>query len=190
MIRILLLSLVVCLISAACRAQKPLDLGFAFGPSFGENLTSGGFAWTLGVGVQRPIGNGRFRHHPNLTYGRYFGRGSFVVLGESSEFDSFSIRYDINFDVVKVRNFSFFVGGGLGANRSSGWEEVLSLNTKGLYKRSPFKHSAFFHSFLGGIRIKPERGPFGEVSILNAERGFERRYERKLGLDLKKGFGH
>ena len=182
MIRTLLFSLAVILISAASRAQKPIDFGFAIGPSFSENWTAGGAAWAMGVGVQRPIGNGRFRHHPSLTYGRYAGVGLFFPLAGTSEFDSFSIRYDINVDIIKIKNFSFFAGGGLGMNWSSGWNEGL-FGTE-----QQFKHSAFFNSLLGGIRVKPERGPFGEMVILNAERGLRRGFERRLGVRFEKRF--
>ena len=175
MTRVLLFSLAAFLISAACWAQKPIAFGFAVsGISVSDNRTTVGTGYMLGVGVQRPIGNGRFRHHPNLTYGRYTDEDNYFFNFYDTDFESFSIRYDINVDIIKSKDFSYFLGGGLGANRSSGWIESLDLDKGYRYVRSQFTHSALFYSFLWGIRIEPEGGPFIEVIGMNFEAGFER----------------
>lgn len=136
--------------------------GLGFG--FSENALADGIGVNFSMGYQRTI-NERFRLISSLSSGAYSGDG--VLDAPDSYFSSSSLKLNLNFDVIRIKRFSAFIGSGMALNYSDGL-----VGTGGDPQRSS---SFYFNEWNGaiaalmGLRVNPEHIPFAwELLLLDA----------------------
>ena len=105
------------------------------------------------MGYQRDILNNRLRLVPSISFGSYANKGTTDV--PDAYYNSINLKVNLNFDILKIKAFSLFIGSGLTANYSSGL-----IGTGGWSGRSSsdyFNELNFTLNGLIGLRLNPAK---------------------------------
>jgi len=140
------------ILNASGYSQSKWDLVVSGGLSTNINRFSEASGVNLGIGLQKSIWRDRIRIHPSVNYGRFFR--AFILHTKRTGFNSTSLRYDVEGDLIRVGSIGFLIGTGLMLNRTSGWIEADGSKT---FSKSRFSTSTMAYNFLAGFRHTPKK---------------------------------
>ena len=106
-----------------------------------NNLNGIGTTWSMGY--QRDIWKNRLRIVPSLKVGTYTHK-RIDDIGDAF-YNSTSLKCNLNFDIIKIKSFSVFIGMGTAINYYNG------LMSSGYFNEFIFAYNALI-----GFRINPE----------------------------------
>jgi hypothetical protein len=119
-----------------------------------ENSTreGSGINWT--IGYQKNIWKNKIRFVPSLSFGNYSSKG----IDDATELNanSTTLKTSLNFDILKIKSFSVFIGSGLAVNYSSGLSRYSGY----------FDNTNFAVNGLLGLKINPEHKRFNYELLL------------------------
>ncbi len=125
------------------------------GVGVSDNLKADGEGIYFGIGYQKDILGNRLRFVPVLTFGTF---KSSADDASYAYFQSSSLRVNLNFDIIKIKSFSIFIGTGVTGNYSSGLK-----SGRGYFKETHFGLNGLF-----GLRINPLKKRIGyELKIID-----------------------
>ena len=149
--------LLICLIFGFLKSygqdfsENSLFGGIGVGSSNNSRADGLGINWSMGY--QRDILNNRLRLVPSISFGSYANKGTTDV--PDAYYNSINLKVNLNFDILKIKAFSLFIGSGLTANYSSGL-----IGTGGWSGRSSsdyFNELNFTLNGLIGLRLNPAK---------------------------------
>lgn len=111
-----------------------------------------GINWTLGY--QKNIWKNKLRFVPSLSFGNYSSKG--IDDGIELNVNSTTLKTSLNFDVLKIKSFSVFIGSGLAVNYSTGLSRFSGF----------FDTTNFAVNGLLGLKINPEHKRFNYELLL------------------------
>ena len=103
---------------AFCQEYSDRSLFIGTGIGFSTNPTSEGLGLIHGLGYQTGIWKERLRLVPQITWGAFDNYGDTHV--PDVHFYSRSAKIDLNFDLLKIKAFSLFIGTGVTGNLTTG----------------------------------------------------------------------
>lgn len=165
-------------------SKNAIKIGFGAGVNEGSEETGLGFIYSLGF--QKAIGsNERFRVNTNLRYGEFSSNS--ITDTRENFYRITSLGINANYDVIKYKSISLFIGAGAFLNYTRGM-----LGTGGeLINHDQSRY--FYKMYSGGtsglgIRISSKKSRLAyEIKPLNVEFGnndFLSLYPM-LGIDIK-----
>jgi len=129
-------------------SKSSIKIGFGIGLSDGDNFRLSGAGLIYTVGYQREIWEDRLRFNPNFSIGNY----SAIAIDGGSEqyFNAINIATNLYYDLIKIKAFSLFLGGGGLLNTSRGLIDRHATPT------SEYVRAWHFGGYFGtGLRINP-----------------------------------
>ncbi len=139
------------------------------------DVISFGTGISFGVGYQRNIfsnsTNNRFRFVPSLSFGSY--RSTHAHFPDA-HYSSYNLKTNINFDIIRIKSFSLFLGTGITLNYMSGYvgiggypdysnDGTLTEKKSNYY----FDNTNFAINGLFGFRLNPKDKRLGyELKLL------------------------
>jgi hypothetical protein len=102
--------------------QTKNALIFNSGVGFTTNYTSSGGGVSYGLGYQINLYKNRLRLCPNISSGTFTTKGITDISDDF--FNSTNLKLNLNFDVVKYKSSSIFLGLGYTFNRVNGYEGI------------------------------------------------------------------
>ena len=146
-----------------------LGVGFYVNEKGKNNLNGVGTHWSMGY--QRDIWKNRLRIVPSLTFGTYTHKG-ITTRYHSAFYNSTSLKCNLNFDIIKIKSFSIFIGLGTAINYSNG-----------LTSSAYFNEFLFAYSVQAGLRINSENNRIAyELVAINS------RFDKKAFSNKRGGF--
>lgn len=142
-------------------SKNTLFGGVGIGSSYNSRADGLGINWS--IGYQRDIWKNRLRIVPSISFGAYTNKGTTDV--PDAYYNSVNLKVNLNFDVIKIKAFSLFIGSGLTANYSSGligtggWPQGRSSSEY-------FNESNFTFNGLIGFRLAPPKTRIGYELLL------------------------
>ncbi|MCP4457039.1 MAG: hypothetical protein GY816_03275 [Cytophagales bacterium] len=141
-------------ISIQTFGQSRWNLAVTGGLAGNINSFTDGFGVNLGAGIQKPIWRDKIRIHPSINYGRFWG--GFGAHIPETGFNSTSLRFDVESDLLRVGSLSLLLGTGLMLNNTFGWVET-DLNSLEPRKSKFSTTTLAFNLFLGGGELLLEK---------------------------------
>ena len=128
---------------------------FSAGLSVTANLKAEGFGLNFGLGYQKGLWGNRLRVMPSLTYGIYTNFG--VQDASPANINSTNLKININYDLLRIKSFSLFIGTGITGNYS-----ISHIKEIGTFRETHFAFNGLF-----GFRIYPPKKKLGyELKVL------------------------
>lgn len=153
----------------------------SIGISSSTNWMTDGLGVSVGIGSQKAAWkNDRLRIVPSLNFGIYSNFGTTDVA--STQFSSTSLKYNLNFDILKIKSFSVFLGTGLTANYTIG-NRKAGVGLSGQIAARNFNKAHFAFNALLGFRLNPKEKRVGyELLLLNGVIGITEEYFSELAI--------
>ena len=142
-------------------SKNSLFVGLGIGSS--NNSRADGFGVNGAIGYQRDIWKNRLRIVPSISYGTYTNKG--ITDVPDIYYNSVSLKMNLNFDIIKIKAFSLFIGSGLTANYSSGLIGTGGW-PPGRSSSEYFNESNFTFNGLIGFRLTPPKTRIGYELLL------------------------
>ena len=98
-----------------------------------------------------------------ISFGAYTNTGTTDV--PDAYYNSTNLKMNLNFDILKIKIFSLFIGSGLTANYSSGLIGTGGY-PPGRSSSDYFKESNFTFNGMIGLRLNPEQNRIGYELLL------------------------
>jgi hypothetical protein len=151
-------------LSSCCQEFSKSAFFFGVGYCLSENSKTDGLGFNYTIGYQRDIWRNRLRITPSLSFGAYNGEADDAP---DAYFSSTNLKCDVNFDLIKIKTFSLFIGTGLTANYSSGL--IGTGGDPGRSTSTYFNETNLALNGLVGLRLNPiNHGIRYELALLNA----------------------
>jgi hypothetical protein len=141
-------------------SKNSLFGGVGIGSSNNSRADGLGINWS--IGYQRDVWKNRLRIVPSISFGIYNGNGTRDV--PDVYYNSINLKVDLNFDVIKIKTLTLFVGSGLTTNYSSGL--IGTGGSPGNSSSEYFNESNFTFNGLMGFRLFPPKSRIGYELLL------------------------
>ena len=135
--------------------------GIGIGNSANTRADGLGMNWS--IGYQRDIWKNRLRIVPSISFGTYTNKGTTDV--PDAYYNSTNLKVNLNFDVLKIKTFSLFIGSGLTVNNSSGLIGTGGWPSGRRYSEY-FNESSFTFNGLIGLKLNPTKNRIGYELLL------------------------
>ena len=142
-------------------SKNSLFGGIGIGSS--NNSAAGGIGINWSIGYQRDIWKNRLRIVPSISFGTYTNKGTTDV--PDAYYNSTNLKMNLNFDVLKIKIFSLFIGSGWTANYSSGLIGTGGY-PPGRRFSAYFNESNFTFDGMIGLRLNPAQNRIGYELLL------------------------
>lgn len=153
------------------------SLTYSLGMGVADNDKTGGLGMTFGLGYQKEVWNDRFRIHPNFSFGIF--NNTQTRDAPDAHFSTINLRLDLNYDLLKIKAFSLFIGTGVTVSHSIG---LLGTGGRGIDGQSRtssdfFRETNLAGNGLIGLRFNPQKRKMAyELLLLNGTIGIEKVY--------------
>ena len=142
-------------------SKNSLFGGIGIGSSTNSRVDGFGTNWS--IGYQRDIWKNRLRIVSGISFGSYTNIGTTDV--PDAYYNSTNLKMNLNFDVLKIKTFSLFIGYGLTANYSSGLIGTGGY-PPGRSSSDYFDESNFTFNGMIGLRLNPAQNRIGYELLL------------------------
>jgi len=174
---LVLFLMIVSLKSAFTQEHTKNALTYSLGIGAAENSKSEGLGITFGLGYQREVWNDRFRIHPNFSFGIFNNAQTTDV--SDVHFNTINLRLDLNYDLLRIKAFSLFIGTGVTVSHSIGLLGTGGRGIDGPSRTSSdfFRETNFAGNGLIGLRFNPQKRKMAyELLLLNGSLGVKSDY--------------
>lgn len=106
-------------ISILSQELKKSSVKIGIGAGFSESANCTGMGTMYSVGYQRNIWKDRLRFNPNLSLGFY--ESILLIDPRDQYFNSINLNANLNFDIIRIQNFSVVIYAGIEAGKTQGY---------------------------------------------------------------------
>ena len=179
---LILLIVIICSVSFSyCQEYSKNTLMMGLGAGGSNNSKARGVGVNFSFGYQHDLGNGRLRIVPSANFGTYTSR--FISDTRDAYYTSLGFKTNINYDIIKYKSFSVFLGTGGSINYSSGLKGSGGLG--GIQDSDYFNEFNFAINGAFGLRVLSEEQLMGcELLLINGS--FENKnYFSEISIQLR-----
>ena len=158
----ILFFLIIVSFTSYCQEFSKSSLLGGIGVGSSNNSRADGLGINWSIGYQRDVWKNRLRIVPYISFGTYTNKGTTDV--PDKYYNSTNLKVTLNFDVLKIKAFSLFIGSGLTANYSSGL--IGTGGDPGRSSSEYFNESNLTLNGLIGFKLNPTKNRIGYELLL------------------------